>query len=584
MLDVGQGYGQKPPTQPANFHVTGFGQAAIATAWSASTNNVGVSGYLLYKNGVRVATVSNFTLNYTFSGLSCGMSYGLAVAARDRAGNVSPQATLTQATATCSAGGPVNTAPPAVSGTAQQDQTLTSTSGTWTNSPTAYAYQWLRCDSAGANCAAIAAATSSSYLPTSADVSATIRSKVTASNASGQASSQSSQTAAVAGEAPVDTTLPALSGAVQQEQVLSSTSGNWKGTTPMSYGYQWQRCDAGGASCASISGATSSTYTLAAADVGSTVRSKVTAANSCKSGCGSSSAQSSQTTLIQASGSNTSYDQTILADRPVAFWDMSNPSGSETDLTGRGHTGSYKGGTAPLTTMMNGAKAVDFNGNGQYMTVASSADFSIPTTHQLTWEAWIRPDILQWASQNDPYGYGYVDWMGKCENYSPTCEWEARMYASVNSENRCNRLSAYVFNPGAGLGSSADWQPQCNLLRAGQWLHVVGEYRTLTTPAGCISAYPGSIDIWVNGVEWNMSYHLPTGCMSQYSISPQAGSSPLDIGTMALDTWFPGAIGKVAIYNYLLSQSQISAHFQAMTGAAPQGSCSATCTIPVPTQ
>jgi hypothetical protein len=80
-----------------------------------------------------------------------------------------------------------------------------------------------------------------------------------------------------------------------------------------------------------------------------------------------------------------------------------------------------------------------------------------------------------------------------------------------------------------------------------------------------------------------MSYHAPTGCMSQYKITPQAGSSPLDIGTMAFDTWFPGAIGKVAIYNYLLSQSQINAHFQAMTGVAPSGSCANTCTIPVPT-
>jgi hypothetical protein len=52
---------------------------------------------------------------------------------------------------------------------------------------------------------------------------------------------------------------------------------------------------------------------------------------------------------------------------------------------------------------------------------------------------------------------------------------------------------------------------------------------------------------------------------------------------MAMDTFFPGAIGKVAIYDYLLSQAQISAHYDAMTGAEPSGSCAASCSTPVPT-
>jgi hypothetical protein len=141
-----------------------------------------------------------------------------------------------------------------------------------------------------------------------------------------------------------------------------------------------------------------------------------------------------------------------------------------------------------------------------------------------------------------------------------------------------------VFNPTAGYGSGAYFQPQCNLLQAGQWLHVVGEYQTTTTPSSCNSAYPGTIDVWVNGVYWGASYHYPTGCMSQYSVNPAVSSSPLNIATNALDSWFPGAIGKVAIYNHLLSQAQITAHFQAMTGVAPSGICTPTCTIPVPTQ
>jgi hypothetical protein len=46
---------------------------------------------------------------------------------------------------------------------------------------------------------------------------------------------------------------------------------------------------------------------------------------------------------------------------------------------------------------------------------------------------------------------------------------------------------------------------------------------------------------------------------------------------MATDSWFAGAVGKVALYDALLSDAQIAAHFEAMTGRAPSGSCGDTC-------
>ena len=53
---------------------------------------------------------------------------------------------------------------PAVSGTAQQGQTFRPSTGTWTNSPTGYSYQWQRCDSGGNSCSTIGGATSQTYL------------------------------------------------------------------------------------------------------------------------------------------------------------------------------------------------------------------------------------------------------------------------------------------------------------------------------------------------------------------------------------------------------------------------------------
>src|SRR5437763_16015482 len=59
---------------------------------------------------------------------------------------------------------PKNTAPPTISGTPQQGQTLTATTGSWTSNPSSYAYQWLDCDSGGNACAAIPTAGGGPYL------------------------------------------------------------------------------------------------------------------------------------------------------------------------------------------------------------------------------------------------------------------------------------------------------------------------------------------------------------------------------------------------------------------------------------
>ncbi|HEX7525153.1 MAG TPA: hypothetical protein VF327_02540, partial [Gaiellaceae bacterium] len=60
-------------------------------------------------------------------------------------------------------------AAPAISGSPQQGQTLSADHGHWTGGPSAFSYQWSRCDAAGANCTAIAGATQPSYVPSSAD-------------------------------------------------------------------------------------------------------------------------------------------------------------------------------------------------------------------------------------------------------------------------------------------------------------------------------------------------------------------------------------------------------------------------------
>ena len=105
---------------------------------------------------------------------------------------------LSVTTAGSSSGPPLNTALPQVTGTALQGQTLTGSTGDWTNSPTGYGYQWRRCDTSGATCTDIGGATVASYTLVSDDVGSTLRVRVTATNEAGSTSADSAQTAAVA--------------------------------------------------------------------------------------------------------------------------------------------------------------------------------------------------------------------------------------------------------------------------------------------------------------------------------------------------------------------------------------------------
>ena len=99
---------------------------------------------------------------------------------------------------------------------------------------------------------------------------------------------------AASGTAPKNTTEPSVSGTAQQGQTLTADHGNWSGTTPITYRYQWQRCDAKGGSCAGISGATARLYDVKSQDVGNTLRVRVTAVNS----AGSTAASSNATTVV----------------------------------------------------------------------------------------------------------------------------------------------------------------------------------------------------------------------------------------------------------------------------------------------
>ncbi|NMO20886.1 DUF1565 domain-containing protein [Pyxidicoccus fallax] len=76
-----------PPTAPSGLSATAVSSSAVALSWNASTDNVGVASYSVFRDGARVATVSGLT--YRDSGRAPSTTYAYRVVATDAAGNAS---------------------------------------------------------------------------------------------------------------------------------------------------------------------------------------------------------------------------------------------------------------------------------------------------------------------------------------------------------------------------------------------------------------------------------------------------------------------------------------------------------------
>src|SRR5206468_5545641 len=77
-----------PPSPPTGLTGATAGSTGANLSWNASTDNVGVTGYIVRRNGVQVATPA--TTSFADTGLSAATTYSYTVAARDAAGNISP--------------------------------------------------------------------------------------------------------------------------------------------------------------------------------------------------------------------------------------------------------------------------------------------------------------------------------------------------------------------------------------------------------------------------------------------------------------------------------------------------------------
>ncbi len=287
-----------PPTISGTL-VDGQTLTAATGSWSGSPPlSYAYQWELCNSSGEGCGSISGATsATYTLGHADVGGTLRVKVTASNPGGSAS---STSAASGVVAALAPSNTALPVISGTARDGQTLSASTGEWEGTPSlSYAYQWELCNSSGESCASIAGATSATYTLEHADVGGTLRVMVVASNVAGSAHATSLASGVVAALAPSNTAPPTISGTAQEGQTLSAGTGEWAGTPPFSYAYQWERCNPFGEACLGIGGATSASYTVGAADVGSTLRVTVTASNA----AGSASAASAATGVVASAGS-----------------------------------------------------------------------------------------------------------------------------------------------------------------------------------------------------------------------------------------------------------------------------------------
>lgn len=303
-IGVGAALAASPPVNNALPTISGTArQGQTLTATNGQWGGVSPIAYAYQwqrcnSSGSSCGAISKATnQNYVASSNDVGRTIRVEVTATNADGKGQALSAATAAIAKVG-NAPANTSQPNPAGTAQEGQTVTVTNGTWSGlSPITFKYQWQNCTAVNPVCVNITGATKSSYLIGTNHVGSLLRAIVTATNTVGTTAANSNLTLAVLAKAsaPLDVSLPGISGSLAVGQRVQASTGVWSGVPANGFAFQWSRCNANGSGCAGISGATGQTYGIGKADRGLALRVTVKATNS----IGSTSATSAPS-LVRA--------------------------------------------------------------------------------------------------------------------------------------------------------------------------------------------------------------------------------------------------------------------------------------------
>lgn len=486
--------------------------------WAGSPTSY---AYVWRRNGAAISGAAAST--YTLVSGDLGYNITVTVTAANAAGSAPATSAAVGPVAAALAGVPVNTALPAITGTAQEGSVLTVTPGSFTNSPTSRSYVWKR---AGVT---IAGASGTTYLLVAGDVGATITVAETATNASGpSAAATSAATATVTAAASGgfltlgnDAKLPK----VKVELALASGPAQapvWTDVTPYVRGFRIRRgrddvlnrFQAG---------------ELSDLELDNRDR-RFDPGNAAGPHFGNLRPMKRVRVRAQWGGSGgTLYRDAVLADLPYAYWRFAETSGTTAaDASGNGRTGTYNGG---VTLGVAGAtgdadKAASFDGVDDYV----GSNFLL-NTGTVTIEAWV---YLTAVPASNAHVAGFINGLG------------AGTSDKLLQIRTDGKAYFYVYDGAAKLTSTP-----ASAIPLNQWVHLAGTADGTT--ARCFVN-----GVQVGSVAAGASY---TGySVNNFFVAAAATGAPL--------VYLVGKVDEVSLNTAALAQARLSAH----VAAGPAGS------------
>ena len=514
----------QPPTPPTNLVATAAGVNQIDLSWTASTDNIAVTGYLLDRcqgasctSFAQIATPTG--TSYADMGLAPATSYRYRMKATDAAGNVSSYSSIVAAVTPATDTIPP-TAPSNLSATPVSSDQITLS---WTASTDAggiHGYSIERCITA--SCAFIVISpytTSTVYNDTDLSAGVDYSYRVMASDVAGNLSAYSNIASA--------STLPADSEPPTTPTNLSATPAggtqinlSWTASTDNIgvTAYYVERCQGNGcASFTQIASTSGVTYNDVGLSAGASYTYRVRATDAA-SNLSAFSTPASASTPSAPAGLITGYG-------------FSEGSGTTTaDSSGNGLTGTLQAAT--WTTSGRNGNALVFNGTSSYVDLGTLSAF--PLTSSATWSAWVFPT-------GNPSDDGQI-----IAKSGTSDGWQLKTTPDTGVRTFGMTISSN--------GSSVIQRYSRTVLSLNTWYYVAGVY----------DATNRTLDIYVNGIQDNgtLSGTVPASQNNPASIN-------VNIGRRQNGFYFIGTIDDVRVYNRALSAAEIQTDMNTPADSAP---------------
>ena len=502
-----------PPSAPSALSAVAAGSSQINLSWAASTDNVGVTGYLVERQApgsstfVQVGTSSATT--YSDTGLRAGTNYSYRVRATDAAGNLSPYSGVASATTMAADTQPPSSPANLVATAASSSQINLSWSASTDNvGVTGYLVERSQ-GSGSTSFTQVATPAGTSFSDTGLAASTTYNYRVRATDAAGNLSGYSTTATAITSNAPPDTTPPSVPTGVTAAAMSSNQINlSWTASTDnvAVTGYLVERSVGTGSSSYSQVGSPAGT---SFSDIG----------------LSASTAYNYRVRATDAAGNLSGYSTTATASTTsgntpsglVAAYGFEEASGtSVNDGSGNGNTGAVNAATW-ATGKYGGA--LSFNGSSSYVDLGNPSALNL--TGSMTLSAWVM-------ATSTPPDDGQI--IAKSDNVSG---WQLKTTADTGVE---------TFGVAVSPDGTSHVQRYSQTVRAlNTWYYVAGVY----------NASAQTLDIYVNGA-------LDNGTLKGTVPASQFDSSVnVNIGARSGGFYFNGLIDEVRIYNRALSAAEI---------------------------